>query len=171
VLVQTTADIERHLAALRAAAANAQKWLGLQTGDPLRILRCMKFETVGFHPVDGTAPDLIEQVNQTWTYAVAMAAAGRLLELHPDAGGFNLAPGAHASQALDIMSVRERLVGAEIFAAVDPRNNRKLEKDLLKLSARPERHRYVFFMSPLYPGTKRLERFEWDGVQVWSIDA
>src|SRR6266513_460092 len=33
--------------------------------------------------------------------------------LHPDAGGFRLAPGASASQTLDIMSVAEGLVGAE----------------------------------------------------------
>lgn len=53
----------------------------------------------------------------------------------------------------DIMSVVEGFVGAETFAAVTPRNNGKLDADLLKLSARQEKHRYVFFMSPLFQET------------------
>lgn len=59
---------------------------------------------------------------------------------------------------------------AETFAAVTPQNNGKLAKDLLKLSARPERHRYVFFMSPLFKGNKRLSQFEAHGIEVWSVD-
>jgi len=38
------------------------------------------------------------------------------------------------------------------------------------LATRPERHRYVFFMSPLFQGNKRLPQFEQSGVQVWSVD-
>ena len=53
---------------------------------------------------------------------------------------------------------------------MDPRNNRKLAKDLIKLAKRPELHRYVFFASPLFPGTARLPQLERDGVQVWSVD-
>ena len=115
-----------------------------QTGDPLELLRRMKFETIGFHPIDGCALNFIEQINQTWTYAVALAAARQLMELHPGLGGYRLAPGANASLPLDIMSEADRLVGAEAFAAVDPRNNRKLAKDLTKMAARTEEHRYVF---------------------------
>ncbi|UZO94955.1 Hypothetical protein RMHFA_05626 (plasmid) [Roseomonas mucosa] len=113
---------------------------------------------------------LVEQLNQTWTFAVALAAARQLLALHPEAGGYRLAPGAHASIPLDIMSEADGLVGAETFAAVDPANNRKLAGDLAKMAARPELHRYVFFMSPRFPGEQRLTRFERDGVQVWSVD-
>jgi hypothetical protein len=32
------------------------------------------------------------------------------------------------------------------------------------------RHRYVFFSSPLYPGTARHPQLERDGIQVWSVD-
>ena len=69
------------------------------------------------------------------------------------------------------MSETDGLVGAETFAAVDPKNNSKLEQDLRKLSARTERHRYVFFMSPIYPGIKRRTELERASIQVWSIDA
>jgi hypothetical protein len=53
---------------------------------------------------------------------------------------------------------------------VDPRNNRKLAKDLVKLAGRAEQHRYVFFASPMFPGTTRLPRLERGGVHVWSVD-
>lgn len=68
------------------------------------------------------------------------------------------------------MSDATGLVGAETFAAVDPRNNRKLHLDLNKMALRTEVHRYVFFMSPLYPSAGRHERLERDGVQVWSLE-
>lgn len=51
-----------------------------------------------------------------------------------------------------------------------PRNNGKLAADLAKLARRPERHRYIFFMSPLFPGNERWPRFEQDGIEVWSVD-
>jgi hypothetical protein len=68
------------------------------------------------------------------------------------------------------MSEAAGLVGAETFAAVDPRNNRKLAADLAKMATRAELYRYVFFLSPKYPGAQRLTRFGRDGVQVWSVD-
>ena len=152
------------------AAANFKKWVTVQSGDPLDMLRCMKFEPVGFHPIQGHPLNVVEQINQTWTFVVALAAARQLLLLHPDAGGFKLAPGAHASLPLDIMSEKEGFVGAETFAAVTPQNNKKLAADLSKLAGRSEEHRYVFFMSPLFPGNKRRPEFEQQGVQVWSVD-
>jgi hypothetical protein len=95
--------------------------------------------------------------------------ARQLLALHPDVGGFRLAPGAHASIPLDIMSEADGQVGAETFAVVSPRNNGKLAADLAKIAQRQEKHRYVFFMSPRYPKTERLPQFERGGVQVWSV--
>jgi hypothetical protein len=168
--VSSVADADALMDKIRATAISVQNWVALQTGDPLDMLRRMKFEPVGFHPIEGYALNIVEQINQTWTFCVALAAARQLLLLHPDAGGLRLAPGAHACQALDIMSVTEGCVGAETFAAVTPRNNGKLAADLLKLAARPERHRYVFFMSPHFQGNKRLRQFEQPGIQVWSVD-
>jgi hypothetical protein len=170
LIVRSVADADLLMDKVRAAAASVRSWMAQQTCDPLDMLRRMKFEPVGFHPIEGRALNIVEQINQTWTYCVALAAARQLLLLHPDVGGFRLAPGAHACQDLDIMSVAEGRVGAETFAAVTPRNNGKLEADLRKLAARVEQHRYVFFMSPLFPGNKRLPQFEQSGVQVWSVD-
>jgi hypothetical protein len=168
--VRTIGDVEQLLATIRASAARAQSWIAAQGGDPLDLLRRMKFEPVGFHPIEDRPLNVIEQINRTWTYAVALSAARVLLELHPEAGGFKVAPGAHMALPLDIMSEEPGLVGAETFAAVHPRNNGKLAADLAKLADRPERHRYVFFMSPRHPGAQRQPALERDGIQVWSVD-
>jgi hypothetical protein len=168
--IRTIEEAEGAMHQIRSAAGKVRDWIAAQNGDPLDMLRRMKFEAVGFHPVEHRPLNLVEQLNQTWTYAAAISAARQLLRLHPDVGGFHLAPGAHAALALDIMSVSEAVVGAETFAAVTPRNNGKLEADLTKLAARVETHRYVFFMSPAFPGNKRLPQFERDGIQVWSVD-
>jgi hypothetical protein len=170
MLVRTAEDIDRALQSVREAARAAQEWFLAQTGDPLTVMRRIKFDQVGRHPIADRPLNFIEQVNQTWTFLAALLAARQLLALHPDAGGFWLAPGAHASQDLDVMSEVEGAVGAEAFAAVDPANNRKLANDLRKLAGRGERHRYVFFISPRYPGFQRLPLLESGGVQVWSID-
>jgi hypothetical protein len=170
LIVRTTEEADQLMAVVRTSAARARGWMSAQTGDPLETLRRIKFEPVGFHPIEDRPLNFIEQINQTWTFAVAIAAARQLLRLHPHVGGFRLAPGAHASLELDIMSVEPGEVGAETFAAVTPRNNGKLAADVAKLQLRPERHRYVFFMSPLFPENERRPQFEMDGIEVWSID-
>jgi hypothetical protein len=169
LFIESAEDIDGHLTTVRAAAARTKEWVASFGGDPLDLLHALKFETVGFHPVADHALNAIEQINQTFTYVVALSAARLLLERHPEAGGYVLAPGAHMSRSLDIMSLREGLVGAETFAAVSPANNRKLAGDLKKLASRPERHRYVFFASPRYPSTARQLRLERDGIEVWPV--
>ncbi|RWC36155.1 MAG: hypothetical protein EOS70_06945 [Mesorhizobium sp.] len=158
MIIRTAEEADGLMTVMRASAARARSWIAAQTGDPLEMLKRMKFEPIGFHPVEDRPLNLVEQINQTWTFAVAIAAAKLLLTLHPDVGGFQLAPGAHAALDLDIMSIEPGQVGAETFAAVTPRNNNKLDKDLAKLASRPEAQRYVFFMSPVFPGNRRCQR-------------
>jgi hypothetical protein len=168
--VTTSEDVDRYMGLIRASAAYAHDWIAAFKGDPLDFLRDLKFSPVGRHPIEDRPLNLVEQINQTWTYAVALEAARKLIELHPEAGGFRVAPGAHMSIPLDIMSVVEGYAGAETFAAVHPRNNRKLDLDRMKMTQQSELHRYVFFASPAYPNTQRLKEFEVPGVQVWSIE-
>lgn len=97
-------DADRLMALIRGSASRVHDWVAAQTGDPLEMLRRMRFDPVGFHPVEDRPLNLVEQINQTWTYAVAVAAARQLLLLHPEAGGFHLAPGAYMARELDIMS-------------------------------------------------------------------
>lgn len=169
--IKTHDDIDRYVATVHAAAAKTHAWICAHAGAPMDLLRSMKFETIGFHPIGDHALNVVEQINQTFTYAVALAAARELLVRHPEAGGFKLAPGAHMSQPLDIMSEAEGMVGAETFAAVSPNNNGKLAGDLKKLAGCSAQHRYVFFASPRFPGTARLPHLEQDGIEVWSVTA
>jgi hypothetical protein len=97
MFVRTQEDIDRYLELVRKAAADARAWMAAQTGDPLDMLRRMKFDAVGYHPIDGRALNMVEQINQTLTYLAALAAAKQLLTLHPEAGGYRLAPEAHAA--------------------------------------------------------------------------
>ena len=59
--------------------------------------------------------NVVEEIDQTFPYLVALRAARLLFEWHPDAHGLQLAPG-----SLDIESLTPGLVGAETFAAVRP---------------------------------------------------
>ena len=170
LLITSEKEVDELVEQVQLAARHLQVRLLGVGGDGLDLLRVLKFNPVGRHPLVDRPLNAIEQVNQTWTYLVAFAAVRQLLALHPDAGGFRIAPGAHAAQALDVMSVQEGLVGAETFAAVDPANNQKLKADLAKLAQRGEQHRYVFFKSPKYPGNQRVTALEQDGIQVWSVD-
>lgn len=170
ILIQSATDADDLVRQVRVSAAKLQAWIASFGGDGIGLLRALKFERVGFHPVDHRALNAIEQINQIWTYLVALSAVRELLTRHVEANGFWIAPGAHAAQPLDVMSVKEGLVGAETFAAVDPQNNQKLAKDLAKLNSRHETYRYVFFASPLFPGTARRRALEQTDVQVWSVD-
>lgn len=95
-MIRTSGEADELMAVVRASAARAHSWIVAQSGDPLDLLRRIKFDQIGFHPLEDRPLNLIEQVNQTWTFAVAIAAARQLLELHRDVGGLLLAPGAHA---------------------------------------------------------------------------
>jgi hypothetical protein len=169
-VVRNQNDADYLMSHIRQMAGHTCDHLASNGGDPLEFMKQMKFDPIGYHPVDGHRLNLVEQINQTWTFVAAVSAARLLLRLHPDAGGFRLAPGENDSLRLDVMSEVEGLVGAETCAVVHPRSNRKLERDLTKLAQQPEIYRYAFFMCPLFPGTVRRPEFERDGIQVWSVD-
>ena len=99
MFVRSERDADALMDRVRQLAQQVRGWIAVQRGDSLDMLQRIKFEPVGFHPIEGYALNLIEQVNQTWTYAVAIAASKQLLRLHPDVGGFHLAPGPYPSRA------------------------------------------------------------------------
>ncbi|NBC14273.1 MAG: hypothetical protein GVY09_13220 [Gammaproteobacteria bacterium] len=168
--VHSVTEIEARIAEVGRNARTAREAMKALPEDPVEALMRMKFEPIGSHPLEARALNLVEQINQTFTYLIALKAARLLLQWHTEAGGLRLAPGAHTrGNSLDIEGLVPGVVGAETFAAVALTNNGKLAKDLTKLAARPETHRYVFFGSPRYPDTARLPAKERSGVAVWSI--
>ena len=157
------AQIIQSIAVARAAVASPEQ-------SPLPWLTKLRFGKLGIHPLSSHPLNFIEQINQTFSYLVAISGVGLLLDRHPEANGFLIAPGAHASLPLDIMSQEPGLVGAECFAAVELTNNNKLNRDMAKLRDRSERYRYVFFSSPRPQQTEEIQILSRDGVEVWLVD-
>ncbi|MDJ0993117.1 MAG: hypothetical protein QNI90_06055 [Dinoroseobacter sp.] len=139
--------------------------------EPMAAMFDMKFRPIGFHPTAGHPLNLIEQINQTFSFLCALEASELLFQWHKDLEGLVVYPGAHAPRGtLDIEALnRPGYIGAELFAAVRPANNGKLKKDLEKLRDRSEENRYEFFICPTHPETKRQNDLEDYGVRVWSI--
>lgn len=169
MIVRNISEIERHLATIEASTKKAIEALAALT-NPAQALREMKFGKTGRHPIEDRALNVVEQINQTFSYLVALNAAKWLLEAHPEAGGFSLAPGAHASQRLDIMSLEPDMIGAEAFAATSPKSNNKLDKDLRRLSDDPAQVRYAFFYSPGFEPGRHPKLEKVPGVEVHCVD-
>jgi hypothetical protein len=171
--VLTVAEIDPLLERVRAAAGRTTQAIGRLIGsepDSVEILRKMKFTEMAWHPVDDRPLNLIEQLNQTWTYLVTLKALPFLFERHPAAGGFQLNLG--TASGTDIESVVPKLVAAEVFAAVHPSNNRKLTKDLKKLAldCPDAQSRYVFFGAPGFRHERQHKLETVEGIEVWGID-
>jgi hypothetical protein len=169
-IILTIADAEGIRAQILAGAAHTVDWLRSFTGDPMELLKALRFKSVGHDPLTGEPLNVVEQLNQTFTILVTLSAVEQLIELHPDAGGFRLALG--TSSGRDIESVAPDMVAAEVFSATHPNSNQKIKKDLARLSGDPARHRYVFFASPGFqPGRQMdLESETAPGVQVYAVE-
>lgn len=172
VLEITTPDALDPLArAIRAAADRTVRALGdilASEPDSLQVLRLMKFKEIGHHPIDERRLNVIEQVNQTFTYLVTLEAARWLMARHP---GLTLKINLGTASGFDLESVAPGDVAAEVFAATRPVNNDKLRKDVTRLAEKATqfKHRYVFFSCP---GCTLGRQTQWEtvaGIEVWSL--
>jgi hypothetical protein len=167
-IIHTIKDAETMHAQLVDSAARSAAWLRNFDGEPMALLRALRFEMVGHDPLTGGKLNMVEQLNQTFTILVTLRAIERLLELHPDAGGFRLALG--TSSGRDIESVESGLVAAEVFSATRPESNQKLKKDIARLEEDPARHRYVFFAAPSYAPGRQVHLETVPGIQVHAVE-
>jgi hypothetical protein len=167
--IRTIADAEQMHAQILDGAARTVAWLRGVEGEPMAVLKKLRFDTVGHDPLTGSPLNVVEQLNQTFTILVSLRAVEKLIELHPEAGGFRLALG--TSSGRDIESVMPGLVAAEVFSATHPNSNQKLRKEIARLADDPAQHRYVFFASPTYKAG-RHEQLEkpGTGVQVYATE-
>jgi hypothetical protein len=110
---------------------------------------------------------LIEQLNQTFTYAASLKAAEYLFRNHPAITCLTLNLG--TTSGWDIEGPESGGLVAEVFAAVNPQNNKKLEKDIEKVAAANATHRYVFFMCPGVEAGRYRKNLGPHGVQVVSL--
>jgi len=94
----------------------------------------------------------IEQLNQTFTILASLSGVEILLKKHPTLS-FMLNPG--AKSGTDIYSCDESIV-AEVFTAVDPMNNKKLEKDADRLEKTEADFRHLFYHTPSNRNVERI---------------
>ena len=149
--VQSAAELPALISQVVEETETAYKRLVSLGQDGIHIFERIKFEQIGRHPLENRDLNLIEQVNQTFTYLVSFAAGIQLFELYPELTGLNFNLGAR--RGYDIESIAPNYVVAETFASVRPSNNRKLSEDREKMHKSSAEHKYVFFYSPGYsPG-------------------
>ncbi|HQR57872.1 MAG TPA: hypothetical protein PK503_00875 [Azonexus sp.] len=165
----TKSEIEDYKQCLRKSADQTRtKISGLARGtDSLEFLSQLKFQAIGCDPLNTSRQlNLIEQLNQTFTYLASFDGAAFLFSQHPKLRHLTLNLG--TSPGSDIESSEEGGIAAEVFASVDPRNNRKLANDIEKVSRAKAKHRYVLFMSHDHKAGY-FHTAGTDGITVWSL--
>jgi hypothetical protein len=167
-IIRTEADANEIEALAKASASRAVAQVStLASSDALVALWKMKTTALGCDPLDADTPlNLIEQLNQTFTYIASARAAKVLLARHPELAPFRLNLG--TSPGPDIESRIGEGLSAEVFAAVTPANNQKLHRDIQKVQETDATWKYAFFMCPGYDEglQSHLSR---NGVTVWSL--
>jgi hypothetical protein len=168
-IIRTITDAEQLHSQILDGAARTVAWLRSVEGEPMAVLKKLRFETVGHDPLTGSPLNVVEQLNQTFTILVSLRAVEKLIELHPEAGGFQLALG--TSSGRDIQSVAPGLVAAEVFSATHPNSNQKLRKEIARLAEDPAEHRYVFFASPKYTVGRHVQlEKSGTGIHVYATE-
>lgn len=172
LVIHSTSDADALVSSIRAAAERTVRSLRdilANETESLQVLRLMKFSGIGHHPTEDRPLNIIEQINQTFTYLASAEAARWVLLQHPLTQGVRLNLGTHSG--LDLESVAPGMVAAEIFAATHPNSNDKVRKDVARLidQAPHHAHRYVFFSCPEFKTLDRQSAFEREGVEVWSL--
>ena len=144
ILVSNKLELERYKQIIHA---NLQKSFEsmkchLDDKDCASVFECFKYDKTAVDPLTGNPENLIEMLNQYQTYLVTLKALEYLFEKH-SSKSFVARFGNIAGY--DIESTDGEII-AECFAQVSYKNNKKLDKDLEKLSSITcETIRYEFF--------------------------
>jgi hypothetical protein len=132
----------RIIANTRIAIASLQDQL--RTLEGIEALRLMKFTKCGGDPFTGEHLNLVEQINQTFTYLVCLEAVRVIMERHPDRdtpyvvsfgskGGF------------DVMT-KDGSIVCDCFASVRPDRHGQLIREVRKVSGYSDaKYKYVVF--------------------------
>jgi hypothetical protein len=147
--IESFAELSKHrLEVLAASRKTRDRLQGLLTSaQGIDFMHELKFRLMALSPFDSTKSyNLIEAINQSFTALVSLAGAEWILQHHPESLPLKLNIGPVAGY--DIQNADSSII-AECFAAVSPRNNKKLAKDFARLKEAEARHKYLFFYSPM----------------------
>ena len=126
IILENEEQIEEYIELIRHSANEAQFRL-LEVSDrnnDISFLERIKFNQIGFDPLDSSRNlNLIEQVNQTFTYLASLMAAKVLFANHEGIESLKLNLGTSAGSDLESSDGE---VVAEVFAATKPSSNNKL---------------------------------------------
>lgn len=127
----------------------------MSTSKPNTVFFKIKFEAIGFDPLNEKRElNLVEQINQSFTYLASFKATEVLLDEHPNHAPFRLNLGTSAGSDIESLDGE---VAAEVFASVTPTNNQKLKKDIEKVASTKASIKYSFFMSPKYKAGRHVD--------------
>ncbi|SRR6266566_5259978 len=166
--IHTVAEAETIFAQVVDSAARTAAWLRSFDAEPMALLKALRFEMVGHNPLTGDPLNVVEQLNQTFTILVTLRAIERLIELHPEAGGFRLALGTSSGRTSKTL-YRPWLLPRSSLPHIR-RATRMLKNDLARLAGDPARHRYVFFAAPGYAAGQQASLQTVPGVQVHAVE-
>lgn len=145
--------------------------MGFKEGGGPQLLNKLKFAEFGCDPLNPDRPlNVIEQINQTATYLVSFHAARFLFSKHGDELSRGLRVNLGTSAGTDVESIEVGIIGAEVFAAVRPSNNNKLQKDIERMIGHHAKHKYVCYYSPNQCGEDVKEMQAVEGVKVMFIN-
>jgi hypothetical protein len=147
VEIRSSKDVVRLEAHVLAAAARTLEALPalLAMPNPIDVFARLRFEQIGHHPLQDRALNLVEQLNQTFTCLASLRAAAWILSRHPESSPLRLNLGTASGSDIEAF---DGSLAAETFAAVTPKNNDKLRRDIRKVSLMTARLKYVFYICP-----------------------
>jgi hypothetical protein len=169
IILKNSTEVAAYTDIILDAADAAQRHMLALAGtrNGTQLLEAMKFEKIGYDPLDiGRELNLVEQINQSFTYLASFRAAEILFQRHRGISELSLNLGMMAGS--DIESSGAGGIAAEVFAATRPKSNRKLSKDTAKVVATDATHKYVFFMCPGIEAGPHKEGSTGD-ILVWSL--
>jgi len=108
---------------LDAADAARRRLLELsETRNGIQLLEAIKYERIGYDPLDTERElNLVEQINQSFTYLASFRAAEILFQRHRGISELSLNLGTMTGS--DIGSSGAGGIAAEVFAATRPKSN------------------------------------------------
>jgi len=151
--LRTQEDIELHRSKILESIESSSDRINsrIKKHDSLGLFHAMKFDELGCDPLDKSkAWNLVEQINQTFTYLVSMKAAEVIFLECKSVESIECNLG--TSSGYDLIGRDKNggiLVAAEVFSAVKTKNNGKLRKDVLKVMESKASHMYVFFSTTM----------------------
>jgi hypothetical protein len=168
--VVTRRNLNSLIEQLEASAAKTQSSIKklVSRKDAMFFLFECKFNQSGFNPLDSSIKlNLIEQLNQTFTYLASFKGAEYIFLHHKKVKSLTLNLG--TASGTDIETDEDGGVVAEVFASVNPSNNRKLRNDISRIKLINAKHRYVFFISPKIPAGILNSNWGENNVKVVSL--